>query len=74
MPQNLTDEHWFRLQAITWDNFDPDLCRHMVLLGHNELMARYSGMGTSILILATATKVMFPSKLTFDTHQGAISI
>ena len=24
-------------QAITWANFDPDLCRHMVSLGHNEL-------------------------------------
>ena len=26
-----------RQQAITWDNVDPDLCRHMVSLGHNEL-------------------------------------
>ena len=24
-------------QAITWANVDPDLCRHMVSLGHNEL-------------------------------------
>ena len=24
-------------QAITWSNVDPDLCAHMVLLGHNEL-------------------------------------
>ena len=24
-------------QAITWANVDPDLCRHMALLGHNEL-------------------------------------
>ena len=23
-------------QAITWANIDPDLCRHMVSLGHNE--------------------------------------
>ena len=26
-----------RQQAITWANVDPDLCRHMALLGHNEL-------------------------------------
>ena len=26
-----------RQQAITWDNDDPDLCLHMVSLGHNEL-------------------------------------
>ena len=31
-------------QAITWANVDPDLCRHMVSLGHNDLRlngARY---------------------------------
>ena len=28
-------------QAITWTNVDPDLCRHMVLLGHNELKAAW---------------------------------
>ena len=35
---------WFRLwlgavrqQAITWANVDPDFCRHMASLGHNEL-------------------------------------
>ena len=26
-----------RQQAITWANNDPDLCRHVVSLGHNEL-------------------------------------
>ena len=26
------------LQAITWANVDPDPCRHMVSLGHNELI------------------------------------
>ena len=26
-----------RQQAITWSNVDPDLCRHMASLGHNEL-------------------------------------
>ena len=24
-------------QVITWANVDPDLCRHMASLGHNEL-------------------------------------
>ena len=27
-----------RQQAITWANVDPDLCRHMMSLGHNELI------------------------------------
>ena len=27
-----------RQQTITWGNADPDLCRHMVALGHNELI------------------------------------
>ena len=27
------DDNWWH-QAITWANFDPDLCRHMVSLGH----------------------------------------
>ena len=27
----------FNRQAITWTNVDPDLCRHMVPLDHNEL-------------------------------------
>ena len=37
-------QHWIRWwlgavrqQAITWANVDPDLCRHVVSLGHNEL-------------------------------------
>ena len=25
-------------QAIAWANADPDLCRHMAPLGHNELI------------------------------------
>ena len=27
-----------RQQAITWTNFDPDLCRHTTPLGHKELI------------------------------------
>ena len=41
----MMSQHWFRYwlgavrqQAITWINVDPDLSRHMVSLGHNELM------------------------------------
>ena len=46
MPQDLTDDKstlvqvWLgavRQQAITWAIVDPDLCRHMASLGHNEL-------------------------------------
>ena len=29
-----------RQQPITWANVDPDLCRYMVSLGHNELMSQ----------------------------------
>ena len=29
--------NWVKQQAISWANIDPDLCRHMVSLGHNEL-------------------------------------
>ena len=29
-----------RQQAITWANFDSDLCRHLASLGHNELNVR----------------------------------
>ena len=28
-----------RQQAITWANIDPNLCRHVMSLGHNELMS-----------------------------------
>ena len=40
----MVGQHWFKQwfvtwqhQAITWANVDPDLCHHMVSLGHNEL-------------------------------------
>ena len=40
----MISQHWFRLwlsavrqQAIIWTSIDPDLSRHMALLGHNEL-------------------------------------
>ena len=31
----------WRHRAITWANVNPDLRRHMVSLGHNELMSRW---------------------------------
>ena len=41
----MKSQHWFRewlgavrQQAITRVNVDPDLCRHMVSLGHNDLI------------------------------------
>ena len=37
---DLTDDQstLVRQQAITWANVDPDLCRHMASVGHNELI------------------------------------
>ena len=50
MPGDLVDvvsQYWFRRllgavrqQAITWDDVDQDLCYHMALSGHNELITR----------------------------------
>ena len=41
----VTGQRWFRYwlgalrqQATIWTNVDPDLCRHVVFLGHNELI------------------------------------
>ena len=33
---NVTGLHWWSVN-ITWANVDPDVSRHMVSLGHNEL-------------------------------------
>ena len=35
----MVSRHWFRKwqQTLTWANVDPDLCRHMASIGHNEL-------------------------------------
>ena len=37
MPLDFADEKSTLVPVITWANVDPDLCRHMVPLGHNEL-------------------------------------
>ena len=41
--EHIRNQHWFRWcigdirqQAIIWANVDPDLCHHLVSLGHNE--------------------------------------
>ena len=43
MPLDFTDDlsTLVQVMAITWANVDPDLCRHMVSLGHNELITVY---------------------------------
>ena len=42
--------HAFRQLDITWANVDSDLCHHMVLLGHNELIPSWpSNMEDNIL-------------------------
>ena len=33
------------LSAITWTNFDPDICLHMVSLGHNESIFYAANLG-----------------------------
>ena len=40
MSLDFTDAHSTLAQvvAITWANVDPDLCSHMVSLGHNEVL------------------------------------
>ena len=48
-------------QSITWANVDPDLCCHMVSLGHNELtmvkiLSKHCKMGTWPRILVTSTE------------------
>ena len=43
---NVTGLNWWSVNiAITWTNFDPDLCRHKASLGHNELNEGYLMMG-----------------------------
>ena len=37
-----------RQQTIIWAYVDPDICRHMALLSHNELMV-WHGMGDAMM-------------------------
>ena len=48
----IISQHWFRQwlgavrqQAITLANVDPDPCRHMTSLGHNQLIIKHSELG-----------------------------
>ena len=36
---DFTDDQSTLVQVITWANVDPDLCRHMASLSHNELIS-----------------------------------
>ena len=55
---NVTGLYWWEVnigsgnglvQANTWANVDPDLCRHMVSPGHNELIDySYSNLATQM--------------------------
>ena len=60
----MINQHWFigavRQQAITWANVDPDLCRHMVSLGHNELTVIF---GTQIRFQWQEWKTTYLTKL-----------
>ena len=42
-------------QAITWASVDQDLCRHMVSLGHSELMGSQMAEGKFPLRVARCT-------------------
>ena len=60
MSLDFTDDQWtlvqvmaWRQQAITWANVDPDLCRHMVSIGHNELNTTAHVMMTLMSYLHT---------------------
>ena len=65
----MISQHWFmqwlgaiRQQTIAGANVDPDLCRHMVSLGHNELTHR--GLKKMALILQTPFfKCIFVKKI-----------
>ena len=41
--------------TITWANFDPDQCRHMASLGHNELMSNMLGQNQDISLHMTSS-------------------
>ena len=47
-------------QAITWANVEPDLCHHMVSLGHNELSAELFGRNKNIKILKMQLNSLAP--------------
>ena len=69
----MVSQYWCRLgalrqHAITWANVGPDLCRHMVSLGHNEVT--HCGRDKIAAILQTAFSNSFWLKklLYFDSY------
>ena len=58
---NISPGNAVRLEAITWANVDPDLCRHMASRGHKE----------SILLQIMACQ-QTNAKLLFNDHPGTI--
>ena len=77
MSLELTDDkssqHWFRWwlgaarqQAITWANVYPDLCRHMVLLGPNELKLLW-GFHQPVGSIVRQTAPVFRDRATITT-------
>ena len=62
----MISQHWFRQQAITWINVDPDLFRHMVSLGHNELIMVGFSIITHMEMIYSAIAMNF--SIMFSIH------
>ena len=78
-----------RHQAITWTDFDPVLCHHMVSLGHNELSHRYvscphrlyshidglkqESLNSSALAMELCLSCINPSILRFKKYRTVIT-
>ena len=69
----MMSQHWFRYwlgavrqQAITRANVDPDLCRHMTSLSHNELTEIHmSYLTMTIMVASLALRQMFGHTITW---------
>ena len=73
-PQMIS-QNWFRYwlgavrqQAITWANFDQDLCLHKTSLGHKELI--YGLLHTSGTITVVCTSAFKSPSLSAPLPQG----
>ena len=45
-----------KAEAITWANVDPDLCRHIASLGHNELSHHLTDDQSAMVQIITTDK------------------
>ena len=54
-----------RQQSINWTNVDPDLCRHMASLSHNELTHKH----TLYLIITGSYGALLGGSLEKDDHK-----